>query len=168
MTRQPQECKAPLPAELSASARSRGWPIRSEVCFSTAVSARAHRAGQTKEMVQIHQTPFPPWGWSLGTRLLACCVCAQNVYVKVASSTCILHRYTNAWGGGKEWTSEASSLLTYYRSRMTIPGNIANSLLRRYSKEIYPLPVHSAEALALKKVKNDFSTVYLLITLVWS
>ena len=33
-------------------------PIRSEICFSTVVSAHALRAGQTKEMVQIHQTLF--------------------------------------------------------------------------------------------------------------
>jgi hypothetical protein len=42
--------------ESSAHARSRPWPIRSKVCFSTAVSARAHRAGQTKECVRINQT----------------------------------------------------------------------------------------------------------------
>ena len=35
------------------------WPIRSDIYFSTVVSARAPRAGQTKEMVQIHQTLFP-------------------------------------------------------------------------------------------------------------
>ena len=39
------------------------WPIRSMICFSTAVSARALGAGQSKETVQIHQTPFPRESW---------------------------------------------------------------------------------------------------------
>ena len=35
------------------------WPVyRSKVCFTTAVSACAHQAGQIKETVQIYQTPF--------------------------------------------------------------------------------------------------------------
>ena len=34
------------------------WPIRSEICFSTAVSAHALRACQTKETVKIHPTLF--------------------------------------------------------------------------------------------------------------
>ena len=35
------------------------WPIRSEICISTAVLVWILRAGQTKKMVQIHQTLFP-------------------------------------------------------------------------------------------------------------
>ena len=34
------------------------WLIRSNVCFTIAVSACAHQPGQIKETVQIYQTPF--------------------------------------------------------------------------------------------------------------
>jgi hypothetical protein len=44
--------------ESSACTRSRPWPIRSKVCFSTPVSARAHQAGQTKESVSNLTCPF--------------------------------------------------------------------------------------------------------------
>jgi hypothetical protein len=50
---------APDRSELSTRAWSRPWPIRSKVCFSTAVLACTHEAGHTKEMVQIQETPFP-------------------------------------------------------------------------------------------------------------
>ena len=45
--------------ESAAHAMQHCWPIRSKVCFSTAVAACADWASQTKKTVQIHQTPFP-------------------------------------------------------------------------------------------------------------
>ena len=48
--------------ESSARTQPCPWPIRYKVCFVTAVSAHTHRVGQTKETIQIHQTPFPLFG----------------------------------------------------------------------------------------------------------
>ena len=46
------------------------WPIRSKVCFSTTVAARAHWAGQTKKQSKFTRPLFPRRGWGLGTRLV--------------------------------------------------------------------------------------------------